>query len=300
MSQQQAAGADRERTAAALDVDENLRREAVEHRLAKSDLFAQIDKLKGDNNSLKCNMKILDDFACSISHDLKEPLRGISFYSALLLEDYRDGLNAEVAEKLKTLWRLTERLDRRVDAMLSFSRAGKGDFEVENVVLDDLLDEVLDSLHVAILARHATIRRLAPLPSVICSRVCLAAVFQNLISNAITYTDASDPWVEIGSESVASGRQGQQEQNHRPGFSGLQFYVKDNGIGVPAAQQETIFRIFNRLHHDDKYGCGVGAGLAIAKEIIEHHGGRIWVESPAGGGSKFVFTLGEGAVDANC
>jgi len=73
------------------------------------------------------------------------------------------------------------------------------------------------------------------------------------------------------------------------------FYVKDNGIGIPAALQQAIFTIFKRLHPADKYGGGSGTGLTIVKKIVERHGGRIWLESVPGQGTTFFFTLAPAA-----
>ena len=100
-------------------------------------------------------------------------------------------------------------------------------------------------------------------------------VFQNLISNAAKYNDSADKWVEVGASAADPPV----------------FHVRDNGIGIAPPHQEQVFRIFKRLHHLSQYGGGTGAGLTISQNIIERHGGRIWLESTPGQGTTFFFTL---------
>jgi signal transduction histidine kinase len=100
-------------------------------------------------------------------------------------------------------------------------------------------------------------------------------VFANLIGNAITYNDKSDRWIEIG------------VLPDRP----PRYFVRDNGIGIAEADQATIFQIFHRLHGRAEFGGGSGVGLALARKIVERHGGRMWVQSVPGEGSTFYFSL---------
>jgi light-regulated signal transduction histidine kinase (bacteriophytochrome) len=110
-----------------------------------------------------------------------------------------------------------------------------------------------------------------------CDRAQINELFTNLISNAIKYNDKTDKWVEIGFMESPSGL--------------ITFYVRDNGIGVPSEHFDKIFQIFRRLHGRDEFGGGTGAGLTIARKVVERHGGRIWLESNFGEGSTFYFTL---------
>ena len=108
----------------------------------------------------------------------------------------------------------------------------------------------------------------------------IGEVFQNLISNAAKYNDKPSKWIEIGCDRSCASPV---------------FYVRDNGIGIQPHHQDSVFRIFKRLHEQNKYGGGTGAGLTITKKIIELHGGRIWLESIPGEGTTFYFTLNEDA-----
>jgi light-regulated signal transduction histidine kinase (bacteriophytochrome) len=149
------------------------------------------------------------------------------------------------------------------------------------VDLNVVLADVVNLLEPRLRESGAEIRIPHPLPRVRADQTRVREVFSNLITNAIKYNDAPQKWVEIGYTPVT-------------GADGTMFYVfavHDNGIGVPEEHQETIFRIFKRLHGRDEYGGGVGAGLTITKKIVERHGGAIWLTSPPGAGTTFWFTL---------
>jgi signal transduction histidine kinase len=118
-----------------------------------------------------------------------------------------------------------------------------------------------------------------PLPTVRCDPVRAGSVLQNLVSNAVKYNDKPEKWIEIGWLDP--------ETEGGPAV----LYVRDNGIGIPEKHWDSIFRIFKRLHGRDRFGGGSGAGLTIARKLVERHGGRIWLESAPGEGTTFFFTL---------
>jgi light-regulated signal transduction histidine kinase (bacteriophytochrome) len=239
--------------------------------LQKADELAQL------NIELERSNKELDAFAYIASHDLKEPLRGIHNYSNFLMEDYGDILNSEGKEKLITLIRLTQRMEDLIDSLLHFSQLGRADISMQPNNLNDLVHRILDMLSVRIEESGVEIRIPKPLPTVYCDRVQLGEVFSNLITNAIKYNDKPHKWIEIGYLDHPTQQ--------------IAFYIQDNGIGIREKHFESIFRIFKRLHSPSKYGGGTGAGLTIAKKIVERHGGQIWLESTYGEGSIFYFTL---------
>ncbi|MGH1396286.1 MAG: ATP-binding protein, partial [Trichormus sp.] len=240
--------------------------------LRKADELAQL------NIELERSNKELDAFAYIASHDLKEPLRGIHNYSNFLMEDYGEIINADGKEKLMTLIRLTQRMEDLIDSLLHFSRLGRVDLIMQPTNLNDVVHRILDMLRVRIEESGVEIRIPRPLPTVYCDRVQLGEVFSNLIANAIKYNDKPNKWIEIG-----------YFDNLRP----ITFYIQDNGIGIREKHFDSIFRIFKRLHGPSKYGGGTGAGLTIAKKIVERHSGTIWLESTYGEGSTFYFTLQE-------
>nr|WP_208492251.1 ATP-binding protein [aff. Roholtiella sp. LEGE 12411] len=241
--------------------------------LRKADELAQLNiELERSNNEL-------DAFAYIASHDLKEPLRGIHNYSNFLIEDYGEILNDEGMDKLRTLIRLTQRMEDLIDSLLHFSRLGRVDLSMQQTNINSVVTRSLDLLNARIEEMHVEICIPRPLPTVYCDRVQVGEVFNNLIANAIKYNDKPEKWIEIG-------------YIDHPTAPAI-FYVQDNGIGIREKHFEAIFRIFKRLHGPNKYGGGTGAGLTIAKKIVERHSGKIWVESTYGQGSTFYFTLQE-------
>jgi signal transduction histidine kinase len=221
----------------------------------------------------------LDDFAYIASHDLKEPLRGIHNYSNFLLEDYEDKLDDDGRQKLETLVRLTQRMEALIEALLYYSRVGRLDLAIRDTELGLVVNEVLDSLRPLIHDAGVEVRIPQPLPHMRCDQARVGEIFRNLVTNAIKYNDKPEKWVEINYRTDGAPQ------------APRVFYVRDNGIGIRENHLDSIFRIFKRLHGRDKYGGGTGAGLTIAKKIVERHGGRIWVESQVGEGTTFYFTL---------
>jgi light-regulated signal transduction histidine kinase (bacteriophytochrome) len=141
---------------------------------------------------------------------------------------------------------------------------------------------------------HTEIVLPRPLPRALCDRVRVREVFVNLLSNALKYSDQAQKRIEVGH--IAP-----REDHPRPGCpAGAAgesiFYVKDNGIGIEARHFEQVFKMFKRLHVQDAYGGGTGAGLTIVKKVVERHHGQVWLDSAPGEGSTFFFTLsGEGS-----
>ena len=144
-----------------------------------------------------------------------------------------------------------------------------------------MLVDVLEGLGARIAAEGVEVRRPRSLPTLHCDPVMVREVFSNLITNAIKYSSGPGKWVEIG------WREGRPEENER----GPVLFVRDGGIGIKPRYHEEIFKIFRRLHARDEYGGGSGVGLATVKSVVERHGGRVWIESAAGQGAAFFFTL---------
>lgn len=241
------------------------------------------DELTLINRELERSNQELDSFIYAASHDLKEPLRGIHNYSTLLLKGYADVLDDTGKNRLHTLLRLTRRMELLIDVLLKFSRLGQTTLQVQAIDLNPLVQQVLADLQISRQEVSPTVDIPRTLPIVRCDAVLLQEVFMNLLSNALKYTDKTQPWIEIGYVEAAASTQ----QRHPSPI----LYVRDNGIGIRDRHRETIFRLFKRLHEQHLYGGGTGTGLTIAKKIIDRHGGRIWVESTYGEGSTFYFTL---------
>ncbi len=233
-------------------------------------------QLEKTNQELARSNKELDDFAYIASHDLKEPLRGIENQLAFLIEDYGSQLSPEVHERLNKIPPIAKHLENLIQSLLHFSRVGRVDMAIGSVDLNIVINDVLGSLSGRLEAEKIEIRRPAPLPAAYCDHARIGEVFRNLITNAMKYNDKPERWIEI----AAIDKDGETI-----------FYVEDNGIGIQEKHREKVFQIFKRLHSQEKFGGGTGAGMTICQKIVERHGGRIWIESEYGKGSRFCFTL---------
>ena len=146
--------------------------------------------------------------------------------------------------------------------------------EFAPVALEEALKQVTDNLQLVIEANGATITH-DPLPSVLANDLQMIQLFQNLIGNAIKFRSKEQPRIHVGVKQLGER---------------WLIFVRDNGIGIDPQYTERVFAIFQRLHNPDRYP-GTGIGLAIARKIVERHGGRIWVDSEPGKGATFYFTL---------
>ncbi len=173
-------------------------RDISERNKAEEQLRFFAAELQARNADLLRSNQELDEFAYIASHDLKEPLRGIHNYATFLLEDYQDKLDTDGVEKLDTLKRLTQRMDVLLDSLLEFSRVGRLDFTMRETNLNDVLEEVLDSLRINLKERNVTIRIPRPLPNIRGDRVRIGEVLRNLITNSMKYNDKPEKWIEIG------------------------------------------------------------------------------------------------------
>ncbi|MEG4805155.1 ATP-binding protein [Microcoleus sp. ARI1-B5] len=250
-------------------------------------ILSQADEMARINLELERSNTELDAFAYVASHDLKEPLRGIHNYSNFLIEDYGDVLQDDGTAKLQTLVRLTQRMEDLINSLLHYSRLGRTELSRQPTNLNDLVRQSIDTLKIGQPQQAIEFRLPQTLPTIAGDRTQVSELFINLISNAIKYNDRSEKGVEIGCIESETGS-GKDPIPYR-------FYVRDNGIGLPQHHWERIFQIFKRLHAQDEYGGGTGAGLTIVQKIVARHGGKIWVESTPGEGSTFYFTL-SGAV----
>ena len=216
----------------------------------------------------------LQQFAYVASHDLQEPLRMVASFTQLLAKRYREKLDDDARGFINYAVDGATRMQTLISDLLTYSRVGTQGKPLEPTACDEVLDRVLRNLKFAIEESGAKVTR-EPLPVVMADAQQLGQLFQNLISNAIKFHGETPPHVDISAKS--SG--------------GIwTFSVRDNGIGISPEHSERIFIIFQRLHTRTEY-TGTGIGLAVCKKVAERHGGRIWVESAAEGGTVFHFTI---------
>ena len=229
----------------------------------------------------------LDSFAYVAAHDLKEPLRGIHHYAMFLLEDYAAQLDDEGVRKLETLVRLSQRMEDMIEGLLQLARAGHLDVVMDETDLNEALADVLDLLQPRLDQTKTTVAVAGRLPTMFCSPIRIREVFNNLLTNAMRYNERPEKQVTIGLAPAAA--RGPKGTGSPADF--YVFAVQDNGIGIAPRYHDNIFDLFKRLHTSEKYDGGTGAGLAIARKMVEKHGGELWVDSEVGQGATFLFSL---------
>ena len=248
-------------------------------RFSITDIVLQrIEQVTKLNSELERSNVELDSFAYAASHDLKEPLRGISNYTAMVLRDETSALQPKNKERMETVLRLTQRAESLINSLLDYSQLGRSDLVLETVSLGEIVATALDTLR-NMLDETKTKVIVNALPIVRADRTQLNEVFTNLIVNAVKYNSSEQKEVVIGTREEASD------------FPMSVISVRDNGIGIAPAFHGAIFKIFKRLHSKGDFGGGSGTGLTIVKKIVERHGGTISVESDLGQGTNFLIFL---------
>lgn len=222
----------------------------------------------------------LEQFAYVASHDLSEPLRKVANFCQLLERQYAGQLDDKAKQYIAFAVDGAKRMQVLIADLLAFSRVGRSTDSFQPVELDTALDRALATLDDRIVSSHAQIVR-TPLPAVDGDPTLLAALFQNLVGNALKYrAPERAPRVEICADRQDDGQ--------------WLFTVSDNGIGIDPQYSDRIFTIFQRLHLRDQYG-GTGIGLALCRKIVEFHRGKIWLGQNEGPGATFQFTIPEHA-----
>ncbi len=252
---------------------------ALKHALRQleegnAELAARGREIQKYNLDLRRSNEELSQFAYVASHDLQEPLRKVTAFCQALQEDYNDKLDDTARGYIQYAVEGARRMKSLVVDLLSYSRVQSQGKPLEPTDANEACDEAIQNLAAAIEDAKAEVIR-TDLPAVDADRAQLVRLFQNLIGNAIKYRGKEVPRIQIDAEELCDE---------------CLFRVSDNGIGIDPQYHERIFVIFQRLHAREQYS-GTGIGLAVCKRIVERAGGRIWVESAAGAGSVFCFTL---------
>ena len=247
-------------------------RDISAQRESEQNLMKSMRELKRSNDEL-------EQFAYVASHDLQEPLRMVASYTQLLAQRYKGRLDSDADEFIAFAVDGCTRMQRLIQDLLSYSRAGTNIGTLKEISADKALEEALMNLRLSIKESAAVVTH-DPLPAIISDDAQLVQLFQNLISNAIKYRGADAPHIHISAAENDSNE--------------WIFSVRDNGLGIDPQYFERIFVLFQRLHGQKEYE-GTGIGLAMCKKIVHRLGGRIWVESQASKGSTFYFALPAGA-----
>jgi signal transduction histidine kinase len=227
--------------------------------------------LSGEASKLARSNEELSMFASVAAHELKEPLRTIEQSTRILLEEVADQLGGDAAESAGLVIDGVRRLQSMIEGLLTLARFGGGDDWIEDCDCGALVEEAIESLAARIEESAAKVS-VKPLPTVQADPMQLRLVFRNLVANALKFHGEKPPKIEI------SARQQDEE---------WVFSVEDHGPGIEPDLSEKVFDRFARTSGSS----GAGLGLAICRQVVERHGGRIWVESELEKGSTFFFTL---------
>jgi PAS domain S-box-containing protein len=246
-------------------------RDITERRQAEEALMKTMAELKRSNEEL-------GQFAYVASHDLQEPLRMVASYTQLLAQRYKGRLDSDADEFIGFAADGCNRMQRLIQDLLSYSRAGTNVGTLRKISVERTLEEAITNLQVTTKESGAVVTH-DSLPAIVTDDAQLLQLFQNLIGNAIKYHGAEAPRVHVSATNKAG---------HEWIFS-----VRDNGLGIEPQYFERIFILFQRLHGQKEFE-GTGIGLAMCKKIVDRLGGRIWVESEPNKGSTFYFALPTG------
>ena len=197
-------------------------------------------------------------------------------YTSLLAKRYKGRLDSNADNFISIAVNAAKRMRQLIDDLLSISRVSKQERPLEPIASEVSLNQALANLQEAASEVGAVVTH-DPLPTVVADSAQLARLFENIIGNAIKYRSNKQPKIHVSAK--------------RKNGDWL-FLVRDNGIGIEPQYAERIFFLFKRLHNKSEYS-GTGIGLTICKKIIDHHGGRIWVESELNEGSTLCFTIPE-------
>ena len=245
-----------------------------------AELETKVSEVTERTRQLEVANKELEAFSYSVSHDLRAPLRAISGYSSVLLEDYASALPEEGLGYLKRVKENGDHMGHLIDDLLAFSRLGRQALRAQRVHTRAVVDRALAQLAPAIGERQVEVV-IGDLPDCDSDPALLEQVFVNLLGNAIKYSrKQEDARIVVGATQDDAG-------------TGPTFFVKDNGAGFDMRYADKLFGVFQRLHRSEDYE-GTGVGLAIVQRIVSRHGGRVWAEGQVNQGASFYFTLSSG------
>jgi PAS domain S-box-containing protein len=243
-------------------------RDITERRRAEMALARAKDAAEAANRELEA-------FSYSVAHDLRAPLRGMNGFAQVLLDTYRDKLDAEGQDYLQEILLNASKMADLIDGLLSLARVTRSDLKREHADLSWIVKEAVERLRASEPHRVVEMTVQDALGAEVDPRLA-RALFENLLGNSWKFT-SKQPAAHIEFGAVERG-------------GASVFFVRDNGAGFDMAYASKLFAPFQRLHTVDEF-AGTGIGLATVQRIVHRHGGRVWAEGIVDGGATFYFTL---------
>ena len=247
--------------------DDTQKKEAAEH------LERTVAERTAD---LRATNEQLEAFIYSIAHDLRAPVRAMTGYAQMLIDDYAGALDETGQHMLKRIGTSSEFMDRLLVDLLAYGRTARIELEFSPVEVQAVWASAQQQCAIQIEQTHARVETIGPLPRVLAHEGTLTQILANLLNNAIKFVGAGvQPHARFSAEA-------------RP--DAIRLWMEDNGIGIPAHQHDRVFRVFERLHGGSYLGTGIG--LSIVRKGAERMNGRVGIESvPDGNGTRFWVEL---------
>ena len=218
----------------------------------------------------------LEAFTYTVTHDLKSPLRAIESYIRIVFEDYGDNINREIMELLSSVVRISREMITMIEKLLEYSTASQARLSIEEINMEDKFLACFNELKAAYPDRKIEMIIETGLPNIYADKVLMKQAITNILSNAFKFTRGREQArITVGSTLTEDA---------------YIFYIKDNGTGFDMNYSSKLFGIFQRLHTSDEYE-GTGIGLVTIKNIIEKHGGKVWLEGEVGVGATIYFSI---------
>lgn len=248
---------------------------AVEISMLNQALEDKNRELQNRTAELQDTVQELERYSYSISHDMRAPLRAMKGYADVLIEEAAEALTEEHRTFLQKISSASQRLDRLIEDVLSYSLLSRSKFNLKSVNADELIREIIEQ-YPGFQPPEIDIRIVGKLPFVWANEATLTQCISNLIGNAIKFVPkGTKPQIIIRAE--VEGKE-------------TTLWIEDNGIGIAPHDRERIFGIFVKVHAASSYS-GTGIGLSIVRRAAEKMGGQVGVESTLGKGSRFWLKL---------